>query len=282
MRERALAKGVLTVLDNTEVTGLEVEPHPFGRPPHPRRGDRPRRDRGGAGGDRLRRVEPAPGGHGRGQHPAHPGGAPDGGHGSDRPLEQDRQRDRLSDRARHGTCSCTSGRATRRWRWAPTPIARSWCVPTTFPPSPRRRVPPPRCRSPATTSALSSGHAREIMGELLAGSEMQYSVNGLLSLTPDTQQVLGETAEVEKLWSAAAVWIKEGPGTARLIAEWDHLWLPAAVRPARLRHHPLLCARAHRAAHPGALRRALQQDLRHRASARAVGVRTRHEPRPVP
>ena len=32
MRERALAKGVLTVLDNIEVTGLEVEPHPFGRP----------------------------------------------------------------------------------------------------------------------------------------------------------------------------------------------------------------------------------------------------------
>ena len=62
--------------------------------------------------------------------------------------------------------------------------------------------------------------ARAIMGELLADSEMQYSVNGLLSLTPDVQQVLGETAEVEKLWSAAAVWIKEGPGTARLIAEW--------------------------------------------------------------
>ena len=58
------------------------------------------------------------------------------------------------------------------------------------------------------------------MGGLLAGSEMRYSVNGLLSLTPDAQQVLGETAEVEKLWSAAAVWVKEGPGTARLIAEW--------------------------------------------------------------
>ena len=62
--------------------------------------------------------------------------------------------------------------------------------------------------------------AREIMGELLAGSEMRYAVNGLLSLTPDTHQVLGETAEVEKLWSAAAVWVKEGPGTARLVAEW--------------------------------------------------------------
>ena len=62
--------------------------------------------------------------------------------------------------------------------------------------------------------------AREIMGALLAGSRVQYAVNGLLSLTPDAQQVLGETAEVEKLWSAAAVWVKEGPGTARLVAEW--------------------------------------------------------------
>ena len=49
---------------------------------------------------------------------------------------------------------------------------------------------------------------------------MRYAVNGLLSLTPDARQVLGETAEVEKLWSAAAVWVKEGPGTGRLIAEW--------------------------------------------------------------
>ena len=32
MRERAQAKGVLTVLDNTEVTGLEVSRPPFGRP----------------------------------------------------------------------------------------------------------------------------------------------------------------------------------------------------------------------------------------------------------
>ena len=32
--------------------------------------------------------------------------------------------------------------------------------------------------------------------------------------------VLGETIEVANLWSAAAVWIKEGPGIAQLVAEW--------------------------------------------------------------
>ncbi|WP_420635327.1 FAD-dependent oxidoreductase [Candidatus Palauibacter sp.] len=51
--------------------------------------------------------------------------------------------------------------------------------------------------------------AREIMGELLDGTEIGYAINGLLSLTPDAQPVLGETAEVANLWSAAAVWIKE-------------------------------------------------------------------------
>ena len=74
-------------------------------------------------------------------------------------------------------------------------------------------------------------HAREIMGGLLAGSEMQYAVNGLLSLTPDANQVLGETAEVEKLWSAAAVWVKEGPGTARLVAEWITYGYPRLCDP---------------------------------------------------
>ena len=73
--------------------------------------------------------------------------------------------------------------------------------------------------------------AREIMGELLSGTEMQYAVNGLLSLTPDTQQVLGETAEVANLWSAAAVWVREGPGSARLVAEWMTHGYPRLLDP---------------------------------------------------
>jgi glycine cleavage system aminomethyltransferase T len=49
---------------------------------------------------------------------------------------------------------------------------------------------------------------------------MKYAINGLLSLTPDGFPLLGETAEVANLWSAAAVWIKEGPGVGRMMAEW--------------------------------------------------------------
>ena len=63
--------------------------------------------------------------------------------------------------------------------------------------------------------------AFELMPDLLGaeGAEIRYAINGLLSLTVDGMPILGES-DVEKLWVAAAVWIKEGPGTARAVAEW--------------------------------------------------------------
>ncbi len=62
--------------------------------------------------------------------------------------------------------------------------------------------------------------ALDLMPEILDGAEIRYAINGLLSLTPDAMPLLGETVEVRNLWSVAAVWIKEGPGIARLVAEW--------------------------------------------------------------
>ncbi len=64
--------------------------------------------------------------------------------------------------------------------------------------------------------------AFELMPDLLGaeGAEIRYAINGLLSLTPDGSPVLGELPEVKGLWSAAAVWIKEGPGVGRAVAEW--------------------------------------------------------------
>jgi heterotetrameric sarcosine oxidase gamma subunit len=56
--------------------------------------------------------------------------------------------------------------------------------------------------------------------DMLGEAEIRYAINGLLSLTPDANPVLGETVEVRNLWSAAAVWIKEGPGIAQIVAEW--------------------------------------------------------------
>src|SRR5438270_1844067 len=49
---------------------------------------------------------------------------------------------------------------------------------------------------------------------------VKYAINGLLSLTPDGLPLLGETPEVKGLWSAAAVWVKEGPGVGKAVAEW--------------------------------------------------------------
>src|SRR5213082_2034582 len=58
----------------------------------------------------------------------------------------------------------------------------------------------------------------EILGDESVG--IKYAINGLLSLTPDGLPLLGETPEVKGLWSAAAVWVKEGPGVGKAVAEW--------------------------------------------------------------
>jgi glycine cleavage system aminomethyltransferase T/glycine/D-amino acid oxidase-like deaminating enzyme len=63
--------------------------------------------------------------------------------------------------------------------------------------------------------------AYELMPDLLGadGAEIRYAINGLLSLTCDGAPILGES-HVKGLWTAAAVWIKEGPGVGRAVAEW--------------------------------------------------------------
>ena len=65
-------------------------------------------------------------------------------------------------------------------------------------------------------------HALELMPEIVGDESVgvKYSINGILSLTPDGMPVLGESPEVKGLWSAAAVWVKEGPGTGKAVAEW--------------------------------------------------------------
>ena len=58
----------------------------------------------------------------------------------------------------------------------------------------------------------------EFVGDENAG--IKLAINGLLSLTPDGNPIIGETPEVKGLWSAAAIWIKEAPGVAKTVAEW--------------------------------------------------------------
>ncbi|MDQ3424633.1 MAG: FAD-dependent oxidoreductase, partial [Actinomycetota bacterium] len=64
--------------------------------------------------------------------------------------------------------------------------------------------------------------ALELMPEIVGdeGVGIKYAINGILSLTPDGMPILGETPELMGLWSAAAVWVKEGPGVGKALAEW--------------------------------------------------------------
>ena len=57
-----------------------------------------------------------------------------------------------------------------------------------------------------------------ILNEL--GWDERSSFNGLLSVTADAGSLIGESPEVRGFWLCEAVWVKDGPGCARLCAEW--------------------------------------------------------------
>jgi glycine cleavage system aminomethyltransferase T/glycine/D-amino acid oxidase-like deaminating enzyme len=65
-------------------------------------------------------------------------------------------------------------------------------------------------------------HALELMPDVVGDESVgqRYAINGLIALTPDGMPILGETPEVKGLWSCAAVWVKEGPGVGKSVAEW--------------------------------------------------------------
>jgi glycine cleavage system aminomethyltransferase T len=56
-----------------------------------------------------------------------------------------------------------------------------------------------------------------ILNEL--GWDEKSSFNGLLSVTPDAGSLIGESPEIRGFWLCEAVWVKDGPGCARLCAE---------------------------------------------------------------
>ncbi|MGB7286142.1 MAG: FAD-dependent oxidoreductase [Salaquimonas sp.] len=57
-----------------------------------------------------------------------------------------------------------------------------------------------------------------ILGEL--GFDERRSFNGLLQVTADGGPSIGESQKVRGLWYAVSVWVKDGPGTGKLIADW--------------------------------------------------------------
>ncbi|MCW4151596.1 FAD-dependent oxidoreductase [Halomonas sp. 18H] len=57
-----------------------------------------------------------------------------------------------------------------------------------------------------------------ILGEL--GYDEKHSFNGLLQVTADGGPSIGESAKVRGLWYVESVWVKDGPGTGKVVADW--------------------------------------------------------------
>ncbi|MYB06859.1 MAG: FAD-dependent oxidoreductase [Gemmatimonadetes bacterium] len=230
MRERAQARGVLTVLDETEVTGIEVNPMPFGRP----RIGAVATTRGtievdhaviacGVWSPRIAAMAGATIPLTPAVHQMADFGPVEllleTGNEIGYPIVRDMD-SFMYERQSDGLMEVGS--------YAHRPIL---IRPEEIPSVAEAARSPTELPFTPDDFALQLDHAREIMGELLAGTRMQYAINGLLSLTPDTQQLLGETAEVANLWSAAAVWVREGPGSAQLVAEWMTHGYPRLLDP---------------------------------------------------
>ncbi|WP_413207222.1 GcvT family protein [Rhodospirillum sp. A1_3_36] len=57
-----------------------------------------------------------------------------------------------------------------------------------------------------------------ILGEL--GFNESHSFNGLLQTSTDGGPSMGESQKVRGLWYAVGIWVKDGPGMGKLIADW--------------------------------------------------------------
>ncbi|WP_266080920.1 GcvT family protein [Haladaptatus caseinilyticus] len=65
--------------------------------------------------------------------------------------------------------------------------------------------------------------AADAAGELIPAFEdcnWQSRMNGMFCFTPDGMPILGETADIDGLWWALAVWVTQSGGVGNVIAEW--------------------------------------------------------------
>ncbi len=77
---------------------------------------------------------------------------------------------------------------------------------------------------PLTEDAFeqSMADALELLPDVLDDPDagVRHEIDGLLSQTPDGAPLLGPLQDVEGLWSAAAIWIKEAPAIGEAMAQW--------------------------------------------------------------
>ncbi|MEF8782854.1 MAG: FAD-dependent oxidoreductase [Haloarculaceae archaeon] len=64
--------------------------------------------------------------------------------------------------------------------------------------------------------------ALELMPDVLddPSAGIRHEIDGLLSQTPDGGPLLGPLQDVDGLWTASAVWIKEAPAIGEAVAQW--------------------------------------------------------------
>ena len=117
---------------------------------------------------------------------------------------------------------CTSGSTAAIWRSVRTRIAPILWEPDDIPSIEQAALSPTELPFTREDFDVQLEQALELMPDILGNEQVgiRYAINGLLSLTPDGFPILGETPEVKGLWSAAAIWVKEGPGIGRAVAEW--------------------------------------------------------------
>src|SRR5215212_8836793 len=189
MRESALALGALTVVSTVEVVGMDVEQ------------GRIRRVRTSGGDIEAETVVIACGVW-----------SPKLARMAGASIPLIRDMDTFCYERQHGADMEVGSYAHRAILWEPEDI----------PSNEQAKLSPTEAPFTADDFDPQLEQAFELMPDALGadGAEMRYAINGLLSLTPDGGPLLGETPEVKGLWSAAAVWIKEGPGVGRAVAEW--------------------------------------------------------------
>lgn len=77
---------------------------------------------------------------------------------------------------------------------------------------------------PLTEDAFeqSMADALELMPDILddPNAGVRLEIDGLLSVTPDGMPLVGPLQDVDGLWSAAAIWIKEAPAFGEHLAKW--------------------------------------------------------------
>ena len=188
-------------------------------------------------------MEPAPGAHGGRLDPAHPGGSPDDRHRPGAALRRTRRAPSSTRSCATWTRTCTSARTaagSRSGSYAHRPILHD---PDEIPSVEEAALSPTEYPFTEDDFVEQMQHALELMPEIVGDESVgiKYAINGLLSLTPDTLPILGETPEVEGPVVGRGGVGQGGPGRGPRAGRVDGRGR-ARDRPAGLRHRPLLRA----------------------------------------